>query len=157
MTHLELDRRLELCVEPDPKRYEAENTTAADREAIRNSIFELEPNIFYWCETVYQSAYSIDVLFERVEELVGDGRPFCYLIDLTRAKKPDARTRTALKKMFSPSELRFSAIFTNANVLLNIAARFVLRSAAQESKFEVFRSYDQAFLRVRDELQRAAA
>ena len=56
------------------------------------------------------------------------------IIDLTEALRPDAETREYLRQKFHPikDNLEHVAIYTGKNVILNIAAKFVLRGIGLE-------------------------
>lgn len=98
----------------------------------------------FWYETTYQNKLIIDILYEEVRKLTEHLDKFVYIIDLTRAKRPNSEARDNLKRMFEINNLRFTSIYTESNFFLNVAAKFVLSSVVDKSKFDVFKKREQA-------------
>ena len=44
-----------------------------------------------------QTPFSVTLMFDRIETMAQDWSRFCYVVDLTEAKRPDPETRAALK------------------------------------------------------------
>ena len=135
----------------NPRRILVSTCSADEREMIENSLFKIDDNVLYWFETVYQTKESIGVMHEKVIELTKDMDGFVYVVDLTRARKPDAEARQELKKMFDLPNLKFVCMFTETNLLLRVAAKFVLSSVFGNRSFEFYRTFREALERAIDE------
>jgi hypothetical protein len=125
--------------------YTEDNATPEDIQAIRATLYMFEPNIVYWYEMPRQREFTVNILRQRLTELVSKLNHYVMIIDLTRAHKPSAETRVHLKSMFQDTNLRYSVVFTEKNFLLNMAARFVLSSVfADDDRFAVIKDKDDA-------------
>ena len=106
------------------------NSTPAEVEALRGQIWVFAPGIIMYKEIPVLSLFHLDVYEQRLVELAATMESFKLLIDLRVAGRPNAAVRDRLKKMFArPGDMSQVAVFTGRNLLLNMAAKFVLSSA----------------------------
>lgn len=128
----------------EDKPYTKENSTPEEIQSIKDCIYIYEPGIIYWYETPCITEFSIAMMSEKVEEISKGLEKYAFLIDLTRAHRPNAEARMNLKKMFASPKLTFVVVFTEKNMLLNMAAKFVLSSTVGEKKFLVVKKKEEA-------------
>jgi hypothetical protein len=65
---------------------------------LRDRVWPLEDRLFMILEVPVQTPYSVDVLFDRLEELAAGLDRFAYVADLRAVKRPDARVRERLRE-----------------------------------------------------------
>lgn len=101
--------------------------TAEEREALRERIYMFTDDILIWQEVPVQTCNTVAVHGEKVMELTADLENFFLLIDLTEAGRPKAEIIDCLRKvMGSLTGLRYAAVYTGKNFILNVAAKFVM-------------------------------
>jgi len=110
------------------------DTSSVERNYLKEQVGIIEGNIVTWKEVPKPSIYQIEVFSEKVRELTQDLDSFHMLIDLTEAGRPNPEIIEFLRGMFqSHDKLCRIAIFTQKNVLLNAAAKFILLRAGHTS------------------------
>lgn len=119
-------------------------TSQYDTETILASLNWLEPGLLLWHELPRQTEFSLDLSRKRLTELTQDNEPYALLIDLTRAKKPSAQIREHMKKLFTDQHLVFVSVFIGGNLLIRIAARFVLGPALGGKAFSIVKDFSEA-------------
>src|SRR4029079_1048748 len=67
-----------------------------EREALRHRVCKVEDRLFLMEEDTIQSAFTTDLMFDRLEELSTGLNQFAYAVDLTGVQRPDAPTRQRL-------------------------------------------------------------
>lgn len=130
------------------REHEADNTSADEREAIRDCVWWLEAGIVALYEVPQPTEHSADLLYEKLQELTQDGAPYVLLIDLRRAGQPNARVREKLRRLFEGESLRFVAVATGRNAFLTTAARLVIGLVARCDS-QVLGSYEEALAKAR--------
>jgi hypothetical protein len=109
-----------------PKEY-GPDSTPAEVEALRSQIYWYDAGIAMYIEAPVISVFQIQTYAARLAEIAATVDSFHLIIDLVCAPRPNALQRAELKKMFSgPPNISHAAVFTGRNVLLNMAAKFVL-------------------------------
>ena len=83
-------------MELEPHAY-GPGATREESEAIANRVSVVDGRILFLHEMAVQSAFSVNLMFDRIESLARDWDRFAYIVDLTEAKRPDPETRAALK------------------------------------------------------------
>ena len=127
-------------------------STPEEIQAMQECITIHEPGILLWRELPVQSLFSLDVVEERLQILTRDLDRYDLLIDLVRATPPSPAVRARLKRIFtSQAKLGRVAVFTGKNVMLNVAAKFVLGGSVGLRKYSVHRDAEEAL----DELRHA--
>jgi hypothetical protein len=72
---------------------------AADEiEALRARVWKVEDRLFVYDEVPVQSLFTLDLLFDRLEELAAGLDRFAYVVDLRGVKRPGAEVRERLKQ-----------------------------------------------------------
>jgi len=98
--------------------------------AIRDRVSLFADGILRFREVPVPTPFAIDVAFDRIHELVASMERYHLLLDLTEASRPSAAVRAHLRTRFSdlPRPPIHVGVFTGANFMLNMAAKFVLTS-----------------------------
>jgi hypothetical protein len=119
-----------------PARPEGTGAFVDDRDELRRRVWQVEDRVFLMVEVPDQSPLTIDVLFDRLEELAAGLSRFAYVVDLSGVKRPDARTREALRRRVAAINPRL------AHVGLVVGMNAVIRAVAKVAAFAVgFRSF----------------
>ena len=101
------------------------DATREESEAIANRVSVLDERILFLHELPVQSAFSVNLMFDRIESLARDWARFAYIVDLTEAQRPDPETRAALKAralVINPRVVHV-AITVGENMLMRAMAR----------------------------------
>jgi hypothetical protein len=102
---------------------------------LRDRVWPLEDRLFMILEVPVQTPYTIDTLFDRLEELAADLDRFAYVVDLSGVKRPDPRTRERLRERVMHINPRL------AHVGVVVGANAVIRAVAKLAAFAIgFRS-----------------
>jgi len=98
-------------------------------------IHNQENRVIFYSETYTTTKEQLDLNFDAIDEITESLENFFLIIDLTKASRPNAALRHHLFKKFKLIEDKLShlAIFTGKNLLLNMAATFVIRKAGVRS------------------------
>ena len=98
----------------------------AERRALKARVRWLDDDIIEYVEVPVMSTFSIELMMEAIQELVGDRSRFALLIDLTGTTRPSAEIRECLRKCIvrERHRVRHVAMFTDG-FLLSVAATFV--------------------------------
>jgi len=94
-------------------------------DAIASRVSVLEDRILLIHEIPTQSPFSINLMFDRVEDLANGWSRFSYVADLTEARRPNPETRAALKarvQRLGP-RLNHVGIAVGNNLLIRAMAR----------------------------------
>ena len=107
-----------------PREYGPESTPE-ERQAIADRVSVVDARILLVREVPVQSPFSVHLMYDRIETLTQYWNRFAYIVDLTEAKRPDARTRAALKERSLRINRRIShvAVVVGTNELMRIMAR----------------------------------
>jgi hypothetical protein len=126
------------------------DSTPEEAQAIRDRIYPLKDDIIMYREMPVQSPYHLQLFGEKLREVAAGRATIRLLIDLTEAQPPNAETRAGLRELFgSIKNMRYVAVYTGKNFLLNIAAKFVL-SGLMSTPFSVHKSKDEALSAMND-------
>jgi len=105
------------------------------RVALARRVWKLEERLFVIEEVPVQTPFTIDVLFDRLEELAIGLDRFAYVVDLSRVKRPDAPSRERLRRRVAQINPRL------AHVGIVVGANAVIRAVAKLAAFAIgFRS-----------------
>jgi hypothetical protein len=105
------------------------------RAALRRRVWKLEERLFVFEEVPVQTPFTIDVLFNRLEELALGIDRFAYVVDLSRVQRPDAPSRERLRQRVAEVNPRL------AHVGVVVGANAVIRAVAKLAAFAIgFRS-----------------
>jgi hypothetical protein len=110
-------------------------TSPSERVELRDRVLRLEDRLFLMLEVPVQTPFTLDVLFDRLEELAAGLKRFAYVVDLSGVKRPDARARERLRQRVTQVNPRL------AHVGVVIGANVVIRAVARLAAFSIgFRS-----------------
>jgi hypothetical protein len=102
-----------------------------DLAELRGRVARLEDRLFILREVSTQTPFTVDVLFDRLEELAAGLERFAYVVDLTQVRRPDAMTRERLKARVLRINQRL------AHVGLAIGSNVVIRAVAKLTGFAI--------------------
>jgi hypothetical protein len=121
-----------MTTEARPQAFDA---APADRDAIRKRVWKLEDRLFMLVEVPVQTPFTLDTLFDRLEELAAGLDRFAYVVDLSGVQRPDARAREKLRQRVGQINPRL------AHVAVVVGTNAVIRAVAKLAAFAVgFRS-----------------
>lgn len=112
------------------------DTAAADREALRARVWKMEDSLYMYEEIPIQTTFSLDLLFDRLEELAAGDDRFAYIVDLRGVQRPGAEVRERLKQRVARLNPRL------AHVAVVFGANVIIRAVAKLAAFSIgFRSF----------------
>ena len=99
----------------------------AEQLELRERVFQLEDRLFMILEVPVQTAYTVDVMFDRLEELAVGLDRFAYIADLSGVKRPDAPVRERLRQRVAHINPRLAhvGIVVGANAVIRAVAKLV--------------------------------
>jgi len=106
-------------------------TSPAERLELRDRVWQLEDAIFMMAEIPVQTPFTLDVLFDRLEEMSAGLNRFAYVVELSGVRRPDARTRERLRQRVARINPRL------AHVGVVVGANAVIRAVAKLAAFAV--------------------
>jgi hypothetical protein len=111
-------------------------STFVELDELRARVWKLDDGLFMFDEVPVQTPFTIDVMFDRLEELAAGIDRFAYLVDLSRVKRPDARVRERLRHRVGRIRPRL------VHVGLVVGGNAVIRAVATIAAFVIgFRSF----------------
>lgn len=112
------------------------DSTLVELDELRGRVWKLDDGLFVFEEIPVQTPFTIDVMFDRLEELSARSDRFAYVVDLSRVKRPDARVRERLRHRVGRIRPRL------AHVALVVGGNAVIRAVATVAAFVIgFRSF----------------
>ena len=112
------------------------DSTFVELDELRARIWKVEDGLFMFAEIPVQTPFSIDVMFDRLEELTAGIDRFAYVVDLSRVRRPDARVRERLRHRVGRIRPRLE------HVGLVVGGNAVIRAVATLAAFVIgFRSF----------------
>ena len=106
-------------------------TAPAERQELRERVWRVDDRLFMIHEVPVQTPYTLDVLFDRLEELSAGLDRFAYVADLSGVKRPDARARERLRQRVEHINPRL------AHVGIVIGANAVIRAVARMAAYAI--------------------
>jgi hypothetical protein len=117
-------------------RPDAAVSTFVEVDELRARVWKVDDRLFIFEEVPVQTPFTIDVMFDRLEELSAGIDRFAYLVDLSRVKRPDARVRERLRHRVGRIRPRL------VHVALVVGGNAVIRAVATVAAFVIgFRSF----------------
>ncbi|MEP5610919.1 MAG: hypothetical protein ABJP45_01655 [Cyclobacteriaceae bacterium] len=110
-----------------------EESNLPKQEIVR--VYNQEKNIILYQEPYSTTKEQLDINFQKISKLSKDFGDFYLLIDLTAASRPNAEIRQHIFEKFAiiKSSVQHVAIFTEKNLLLNMAATFIMKKTGLQS------------------------
>jgi hypothetical protein len=122
-----------MALEPRPY---GPDDAPAELEALRARVWKLENQIYMFEEVPIQTTFSLDLLFDRLEELTAAEEQFAYIVDLRGVKRPGPEVRQRLKERVERLNPRL------AHVAVVFGSNIVIRAVAKLAAFSIgFRSF----------------
>jgi hypothetical protein len=110
-------------------------TSPTERAELRDRVWQQEDRLFMMVEVPIQTPFTLDLLFDRLEELTAGMERFAYVVDLSGVQRPDAPTRARLRERvgrINPHLVHVGAV---------VGANGVIRAVAKLAAFAIgFRS-----------------
>ena len=112
------------------------DAAAEEIEALRARVRKVEDRLFVYDEVPIQSLFTLDLLFDRLEELAAGLDRFAYVVDLRGVKRPGVEVRERLKQRVKRLNPRL------AHVAIVVGHDVVMRAVAKLAAFAIgFRSF----------------
>jgi hypothetical protein len=112
------------------------DASPSERSELRDRVWKLEDRLFMLVEVPVQTPFTLDVMFDRLEELAAGLDRFAYVVDLSGVKRPDARVREKLRERVG----RINPRLVHAGLVVGSDA--VIRAVAKLAAFSLgFRSF----------------
>jgi|KBSMisStandDraft_5_1062788.scaffolds.fasta_scaffold988445_1 hypothetical protein len=106
-----------------------------ERVELRNRIWRIEDRLFMMVEVPVQTPFTLDVFFDRLDELAAGLDRFAYVVNLAGVKRPDASARARLRERVQ----RINSRLLHVGVVVD--ANSVMRAVAKLAAFAIgFRS-----------------
>jgi len=98
-----------------------------EHDEVRRRIWPVEDRLFIMVEFPNQTPLTIDLMFNRLEELAAGLDRFAYVVDLSGVKRPDARTRARLIERVRAvnSRLDHVGVVVGMNAVIRAVAKLV--------------------------------
>jgi hypothetical protein len=111
------------------------DATGGDLDQLRRRVSRIDERLFMLVEVPDQTPHTLDVMFDRLDELTVGLNHFAYVVDLSGVHRPDARTRERLRERVVRINPRL------VHVAVVVGANVVIRAVAKLAAFAVgFRS-----------------
>jgi hypothetical protein len=125
----------------------------AEVEAIRSHVWVVDDRLLVFQELPAQSVASMNLMFERLEELAAAWPRFAYVVDLSEAGRPGAEVRAELRRRVARlrDRLVWVGIVVGDNVVMRAMARLVAYAMGL-GPVSLHSTRDEAIAKVRDVL-----
>ena len=122
-----------------------------ERRAIAERVSMICDGIVLWKEIPVQSVFSIDTMERHAQELTDGLQAYSRVVDLSEAARPNAHVRRRLRDMVAAEgRLQHLALFTQKNVLINVAIQFVFNRMIKNVSLSVHETYEEALQACRE-------
>jgi hypothetical protein len=106
------------------------------RAELQKRVWQVADRLFVMVEVPVQTPFTLDVIFDRLEELATGLDRFAYVVDLSAVERPEPRVREKLKQRVGRINQRL------VHVGVVIGGNAVIRAVAKLAAFAVgFRSF----------------
>ena len=126
-------------------------STSEELEALRNRVYMHSEDILVFKDIPESTRFSEKVLFDQADKLVGAHESFVMIVDLSDSTRPNAEVRHYIQdRIKSMTRLRhISVIIPNKNLLLEMAAKFIMRGMGLKS-YAICKTLEEALERIRN-------
>ena len=108
----------------------------SERRELRDRVCKLEDRLFIMVEVPVQTPFTLDMMFDRLEELAEGLDKFAYIVELSGVKRPNARVRERLRERVA----RVNSRLVHAGLV--VGGNAVIRAVAKLAAFSLgFRSF----------------
>ena len=121
------------------------DASPSERSELRERVWKIDDRLFMMVEVPVQTPFTLDVLFDRLEELAAGLDQFAYVVDLSGVKRPDARVREKLRERVGRINPRLvhAALVVGGNAVIRAVAKLAAFSLGFPS-FSFHNSVEQA-------------
>ena len=118
-------------------------------EGYKNRV-QLLDGIIHYKEVKVMSSSQLDVMWDKVENLVAEHNAQYMIVDLVGCAASNAVQRNYLTTRMRrlKGKLRYAAIFTQKNILINLSIKFMM-SSKEIFPYKVFNTRQEALLSIR--------
>ena len=129
------------------------DSTPEEIEALKGRVYMHTDGVIMYRDVPVLTEFTIDLFQDRIDELLRTSECHSMLLDLTESGRPNAAQRDQLRNRMRGrrDQLKQMAVFTGRNLLMNVAARFVLSTVFHD--FSVHKTQAEAELAIRDAAQ----
>ena len=111
-------------------------TSPSERDELRDRVWRIEDRLFMIVEVPIQTPFTLDVLFDRLEEMAAGLDRFAYVVDLRGVRRALAEAREKLRQRVAQINPRL------AHVGVVVGLNAVIRAVAKLAAFAIgFRSF----------------
>ncbi len=106
----------------------AKNSPGEVIEDLKRNVFVVYKDVVCYKEVLNPSPFSVNILFDEFERIVRPFDTYAMLIDVSNAKRPDAKLRIAIGARMSrlPQGIFHCAYVTGKKPIINTAIRFLM-------------------------------
>ena len=116
-----------------------------ERAAIAERVSLVGDGVLLWREVPVPSLLAVEIMAEKVQELTQGLDAYTRVVDLSESARPNAKVRRRLRDMLAGEDrLRHIGVFTQKNILINVALKFVFSGISNQIPLSVHRDYDDA-------------
>ncbi|MCH8904615.1 MAG: hypothetical protein IIA45_11950 [Bacteroidetes bacterium] len=122
------------------------HSTEDEIQAIRDRVELYGSDCIVLHQIPVPSEFSLEIMFNRVDELSMNIQKYYLIIDLVETHRPNAAIRVKIKEQFQKrmKNIKYAVAYTEMNLLLNIAATFVFSFMFEKGNFSVVKSFQDA-------------
>jgi len=134
------------------KRYNAENTSKEEIEAIKDRVRFYTDNIIIYKQLPLPTAFAQNLFFEKLKEIVKPKNKFFLLIDLREVilSKPNSELREVLKNIFKYYKKQIIhccvVVSSKGKIILKFAARIILSKSV--NSHSIHSDFDEAVKKI---------
>lgn len=123
-----------------------EESTDEEIELLKSQVEKINGDTILWKEVPVPTVFQINIFNEKLKELTVEKKNYYMIVDLTCSERPKADAINAIRKMLNNfTGLKYLAVFTGKNRILNIAAKFlVARLGLLSSEFSMHKTKEEA-------------
>jgi hypothetical protein len=134
-------------VEIENREY-GEDSSDEEREAIADRVSVYSDGLIAVRQMPVPTPFSLDLMWDRIREIVQDMPSYSMMIDLSETSKPSDEVRAHLKKLFGTISPDHVAAFTERNPILTKAASVIFGKLGLKS-YSVHRTRADALAELR--------
>jgi len=112
------------------KRAYGPESSQEEIEMLRSRVNLFDTNVICYQEAFVLSTFQIEIMTQKVQELIVKGQEYFMIMNLSQSQRPNTAQRQKIRECFSKftDAIVYTSIYTQSNVINNIAAKFILGS-----------------------------
>ena len=114
-----------MLIEPRPY---GPDFAPAELAELRERVWRVEDRLFMFKEVPVQTTFSLDLMFDRIEELAQGLERFAYIVDLRGVKRPGPEVRQTLRLRvgrLNPRLAHVGVVVGSTDVIIRAVAKLV--------------------------------